>query len=398
MAFPSLAGRLPFVGAVVINNIGSGLFAPLSLLYFRAVAHLSIGSAGAILTVAGLVALPAALLSGSWVDRFGPSPILVASMALQAIAFAGYAFVSKIWALGLFAVFAAWGSGLFWPATGSLTSLAIDSSELARWFGFERAIRNGGISIGAALSGLLISLGIEGYRIIVLFNAGSFVVAGCLLALWSRNVSGSYKASAISVEKGAVRTGYADIVRDSVFMRFLAGSAVLILCAASLVYIFPVYVVDFASGPRWIPGVVIAFNTVLVLLFQTWGGALVENRSALKVLRLSALLWGVGFMVAAAVYGPWYLCLLASAAFVIPFTVAEIIFSPSSPESVGRSMGAISFSYAVAYAVAPAVLAFVLSNLERISWVVIGAACFAAVFLFSDTSADASDRSLRLRN
>ncbi len=173
----------------------------------------------------------------------------------------------------------------------------------------------------------------------------------------------------------------------------------LILCAASLVYIFPVYVVDFANGPRWIPGVVISFNTALVLLLQTWGGALVENRSALKVLRLSALLWGVGFVVAAAVDGPWYLCLLASAAFVIPFTAAEIIFSPSSskwavsraPESVGRSMGAISFSYAVAYAVAPAVLAFVLSNLERISWVVIGAVCFAAVFLFSDTSAERGD-------
>lgn len=98
--------------------------------------------------------------------------------------------------------------------------------------------------------------------------------------------------------------------------------------------------------------------------------------------------------MASLVDGPWYLCLLASAVFVIPFTAAEIIFSPSSskwavshsPGSVGRSLGAFNFAYAVAYAMAPALLALVLSSLGRMSWLVIGAACLAAVFLFSDAS------------
>ncbi len=54
LGLPYMRGAVGYIAAVLIDALGSGLFLPLSLLYFQAVAHLPLGAIGLTRTVATL--------------------------------------------------------------------------------------------------------------------------------------------------------------------------------------------------------------------------------------------------------------------------------------------------------------------------------------------------------
>ncbi len=88
-ARPSIARHRRFVAAIVIDSIGTGVFVPVSMLYFLASTSLTLVQVGAALTTAGLLALPVGPLAGGLVDRYGARPVLQAANLAQALASPG---------------------------------------------------------------------------------------------------------------------------------------------------------------------------------------------------------------------------------------------------------------------------------------------------------------------
>jgi len=77
--------RAALLIALGVDNIGSGLFLPLTLVYVTEVVGLPLGVAGvavAIGTVAGLLVPP---LAGRGVDRFGARQVVIAAQVAQAL-------------------------------------------------------------------------------------------------------------------------------------------------------------------------------------------------------------------------------------------------------------------------------------------------------------------------
>ena len=83
LGWPSLGDHRRFVTAIAIDAVGSGVFMPVSVLYFLATTDLGLVQVGAALSLAALVALPAGPLLGGVVDRFGAKSVLLAGNALQ---------------------------------------------------------------------------------------------------------------------------------------------------------------------------------------------------------------------------------------------------------------------------------------------------------------------------
>ena len=73
-----------FVAAIVADTVGSGLFMPLTLLYFLAMTDLSLVQIGSAMSVSAVLTMPGAFVIGSLVDRFGPRKMMLAGNLVQA--------------------------------------------------------------------------------------------------------------------------------------------------------------------------------------------------------------------------------------------------------------------------------------------------------------------------
>lgn len=115
LGFPSVGRHRRFVTAIAIDAVGSGVFMPISILYFLVATDLSLVQVGAAISLASLISLPAG------------------------------------------------------PMIGSVPG------EREKWFGFLGALRNIGFALGGLLSGLAITLGTQtAYAAVVVANAASY--------------------------------------------------------------------------------------------------------------------------------------------------------------------------------------------------------------------------------
>ncbi|WP_180923649.1 hypothetical protein [Nocardioides marinisabuli] len=90
LGWPSLGDHRRFVTAIAIDAVGSGVFMPVSVLYFLATTSLGLVEVGAALSLSALLALPVGPLLGGVVDRFGAKVVLLAGNALQGVGFLAY--------------------------------------------------------------------------------------------------------------------------------------------------------------------------------------------------------------------------------------------------------------------------------------------------------------------
>src|SRR3954463_13585975 len=96
LGLPDTTGHRTFLVTMVVDTVGTGLFFPFTLLYFRVTTDLSLTAIGLGLTIANIVSLPAGPLFGPLTDRYGARPVNLVSNVLHAIGLAGYVVVGSL--------------------------------------------------------------------------------------------------------------------------------------------------------------------------------------------------------------------------------------------------------------------------------------------------------------
>ena len=99
LGLPGLSGSVPLLVVLLVDALGTGLFAPFSLLYFHEVAGLPLPAIGLALSVATAAALPVAPITGFMVDRFGARRVVICAQLLQGVGVIAYLFVASVPAL-----------------------------------------------------------------------------------------------------------------------------------------------------------------------------------------------------------------------------------------------------------------------------------------------------------
>src|SRR5487761_488401 len=120
LGLPDLTGRYQLAAALFTDSLGHGLFVPFAVMYFLRTTGLSLPVVGLGLSLASLLALPAAPVSGVLIDRFTPAKVVITGNLISAAAFAGYLLVGNLWELVFFGFFAAAGGRFFWTANLAL--------------------------------------------------------------------------------------------------------------------------------------------------------------------------------------------------------------------------------------------------------------------------------------
>jgi MFS family permease len=397
--FPNIAGRRVLVAAVAVDSLGSGIFLPISVLYFHAVLGLDLPTAGSVLSLAAGLALPSSLVAGILVDRFGPQRVVVLSNGLQMVGYLGYQWARHPALLVGLAWLVASGVGLFWSAQSVLARKVADPEQLPMWYGMERSVRNAGLAAGSLVAAaLLAGGGVAGFRLATAANTVSFAVTGVLVAMWRPRPSPAVGPSQPhDAGPGAGLRGYFVVLCDGRYRLFLSVNLLFTLCMFSLSVAMSVYIVEYLGAPARVAGLVFAVNTTLVVLAQMPVAALVTHWRRLTALTVAGLLWSGSFGMLAFLprhAGVWSAAGLLVA--VVTFTAAELVFSPAASTLaaefavepvVGRYMAAYQFSWAVSAALAPALLIRLLAWSAPGMWLTLAGVSAAAPALLRGRSA-----------
>lgn len=382
LGFPSVGQHRRFVTAIGVDAVGSGVFMPVSMLYFLAVTPLTLVQVGLAISVASFLALPAGPLIGALVDRLGAKRILLAGNALQALGFAAYLLAESFLAVLFWTIVVTLGRTAFWGSYANIVAAISLPGERERWFGFLGALRNVGFAIGGLAAGLAVTIGTDlAFHVVVGVNAASY-----LGALWLLLSVPEAHAGGRTTLPGTWRTVLADGPYRLLVLAQVGYSMPMMILNIAL----PVYAVTVLGLPGWITGVVFTVNCVMVGLGQGLVVNALTGRVRFRVLVATQAVFAASYVV---FLGASVLSIgVATAVLVLGgviYTVAELTGGPvlgalsaeAAPEHLrGRYLSLIQLAWNLSSTIAPVLFAWLLERGPEPLWLVmLGVAAVAAL-------------------
>ncbi|WP_329622435.1 MFS transporter [Streptomyces sp. NBC_01255] len=368
---PSTARHGRFVAAIVIDSIGTGVFVPVSMLYFLATTSLTLVQVGAALTTAGLLALPAGPLVGGLADRYGAKPVLQAANLAQALGFAGYLVAGQTWQIVICAWLNSAGRAVSFSCYGVTVTALAAPGRRERWFGLLGSVRNLGYALGGLLSAVAVSFGTHGvWAAMVVVNALSYVTAFVLMRAVPniRPKAGQDAAG-----------GWGHVLRDRRYLSLVAHQLCFAISLFALNIAIPVYAVDVLGLPGWTAGAIFTLNTLMVGFGQGIVVGWLSGRIRSRVLVAGHACFVAGYLLFLAADRVAALALAVGIVLLgaVSYTFGEVLCGPiastvaaeSAPDALrGRYLALNQLAVTVAGAVAPAALSVLLSSGATAIW------------------------------
>jgi MFS family permease len=364
LGFPSIGRHRRFVTAIAIDAVGSGVFMPISMLYFLVATQLTLVQVGGAISLASLVALPAGPVIGSVVDRVGAKQVLLAGNVLQGIGFVAYLVSDSFLAVTLWTIVVTVGRTAFWGSYGNIVAAISVPGEREKWFGFLGALRNVGFALGGLVSGLAITVGTQGaYSAVVVANAASYGVAFVLLLA----------VPAIHRTHHERQPGsWATVLRDRPYRVLWFAQLAYSTSMMVLNFAMPVYATTVLGLPGWVTGAVFTINTIMVGVGQGLAVRAMTGRIRWRLLVLANLYFAVSYVVllGANAVGVTVGVAIVLAATVI-YTLGELTAGPvtsalaaeAAPEHLrGRYLSMIQLAWNVSSTIAPVAFAWLLDR------------------------------------
>ncbi|MCP3421187.1 MFS transporter [Nocardioides pinisoli] len=371
LGFPRVGEHRRFVAAIVADTVGSGLFMPITLLYFLAMTDLSLVQVGSALSLSAVLTMPGAFVIGSLVDRFGPRRMMLAGNLVQAAGMVAYLWADSLLAVALWTALVNLGRQSFWGSFGNVVTAISAPGERELWFGFLQAVRNLGYSIGGVLAGLALQIGTDvAFQSVVVVNAVTFVVAFVLL-LDVPDHRAAHPADA-PVE------GWGVVLRDTAYLRLVLGQFGFVAGMMVLNFALPVYVAETIDLPGWVVGAIFTLNTALVGLGQGLVVRRMTGRVRARMMGLAQLAFVASYaMFVVAGWLPVWLAVVVMLVGAAVYTAGELtggpVFSAAAAEAApdhlrGRYLGLFQLSWGVGGAVTPVAFTWLLAQGRTTLW------------------------------
>jgi MFS family permease len=371
LGFPDVGPHRRFVGALAIDALGSGIWMPLSMLYFLHQTSLGLVRLGLAMTIANTVVIPLVPYLGALVDRVGPKRVMQLGNAGAAVAFLLYPFAHSVAAVTVLVFVASLTRTAFWSALGPMVTQITEAGERELWFGFLQAMRNAGFGVGGLLAAVALTIGTDAaYQFVVLGNAVSYAVAFVLML----GVAGAGRILAAHTDRAGPWIAFGD--------RSYRVLVAVILCYAlvgtTLSIAMPVYFVDGLGLPGWVPGTVYVINTVMIGIGQ---GLVVRRMTGVvrrRVLQAAVACTALSFVLL------WAADLVSVEAGVVVVLVGAVVYTlgeltagpvvsalsaEAAPDALrGRYMAATQLAWSVASAIGPLFWSVLLARGAWATW------------------------------
>lgn len=375
LGFPETRGMSRFLLVLIIDALGSGMYLPLSLLYFQVATGFALPIIGLTLTIATICTLPLTLITGSLADRFGARRVTASSQFVQAIGLLGFLVVHTVPTLFLMALLVSGGTRMFYAAHTILVVDIASPHEQDRWYGLVGAIRNMGLGMGGTVVGLVLALNQPDlYRLLIGASVLCYLLAGSLL--W-RLPEPRYR----HVDQGRIPARYRAILKDRVFLGFLGSNVAFPLCALMLGTALPVYLTEAIHAPAWILGPALLLNSLLVISCQTLVVRYLEPHRRTRAIGAAACVWCLSCSL-------FVLALILPSFLLVPYvlltvalhTLAFLLYTPQASALVaalgpislrGRYLATYEFTWGMANALTPILFTALYAVTPALPWAVL---------------------------
>jgi MFS family permease len=381
LGFPSIGEHRRFVAAIVADTVGSGLFMPITLLYFLAMTDLSLVQIGTALSVSALLSMPASFVIGTMVDRFGPRRMMLVGNLLKAAGMAAYIWADSLLAVAMWTALLNLGRQSFWGSFGNVVTAISAPGEREVWFGFLQAVRNLGFSVGGVLAGVALQIGTDAaYLSVVVVNAATFVLAFVLLL--------DVPDHRVAHDEDAPLEGWGVVLRDRAYLRLVLGQLGFVAGMMVLNFALPVYAAETIDLPGWVVGAIFTLNTALVGLGQGLVVRRMTGQVRARMMGLAQLVFVASY--ALFVVAGWLPVWLGVAVMLVGaavYTGGELIggpvFSATAAEAApdhlrGRYLGLFQLGWGLGGAVAPVAFTWLLAHGPTTLWWVLAVIALAS--------------------
>jgi MFS family permease len=363
------------------NMFGNGVVVPFLIIYLHNVRGISLGVAGLVAASNAFAALISAVVGGALADRIGPRAVLSGSLVVMAVAFALFPLVRTPWHAFALNMLAGAGSGSFWPSQSTLLNLLTPPARRHAAFAQQRMTMNLGIALGGLVAGLIARTAHPStFTILFLLDAATFLVfVGVLRVVPSPRR-----------EQSAEPGRYADVLRNRVFLAYIAVNVVFIGAGIAVASeLLPPFAKNTAHVSERGIGLLWFEVALVVALAQLPVVKLVEGRRRMRGLALMGVIWAASFggilLVGGAFTGTAAAVALTVpvAAFALGECLHGAIYAPlvadlAEPRLLGRYMACSSFSWQIGFLAGPAAGGFVLQHAPLTLWIGAAGICLAA--------------------
>jgi MFS family permease len=371
LGFPAVGRHRRFVTAIGIDAVGSGVFMPVTMLYFLAATELTLVQVGAAISLASLASLPIGPLVGTLVDRVGAKQVLLAGNVLQCAGFVAYLVADSFVVVTAWTLVVTAGRTAFWGSYGNIVAAISAPGERELWFGFLGALRNVGFALGGVVSGAAISIGTDAaFAAVVLANAVSYAVSFLLLLAVPATAGAGQRA-----QPGSWRT----VLRDRPYRMLWCVQLVFSTSMMVLIFAIPVYATTVLGLPGWVGGAVFTLNTIMVGLGQGLVVRAMTGRVRWRLLVLTQGFFAAAYVVLlAASTAPVAVGVVVVLVGVAVYTVGELTGGPvtaalgaeAAPEHLrGRYYSLVQLAWNLAGTVSPVAFAWLLDSGESTLWI-----------------------------
>jgi MFS family permease len=370
----------PVIRRVLLGNalsaIGSGLTLPLLIVYLGQVRDLGTAVGGLVVAYTAVVQLLLLPLSGVAVDRFGPRPVLLTGLLVEA---AGVALLGRVttvtMAFGVASVVAA-GAAFTWGPQSALLGRLTTAETRQRVFGIQFMLLNLGIGVGGIVAATVVDVTDPGtFETLYLLDAGTYLLYAAVLV----TLRGVGVGPAPIEDGGPHEGGYREVLADRRLLRLVLLGLVLMTFGYGSLEVGLPTIVTVVNGLD-VSWVAIAFtvNTATIVLVQLVSLRVIAGRSRSRLLAVVATLWALSWLVLGASGAlPPTLAIVAICLSTAVFGLGETLSAPIIPSLVndlapahlrGRYNAVQSLTWGISGALGPAIAGLMLGAGLTAAW------------------------------
>lgn len=337
----------------VVNRSGTMVFFFMTL-YMTQSFGVSPEKAGYVLAAYGFGALLGAYIGGKLTDTLGAYTVQKASLLFCGVLYIVLGQLESYWfIMGTMFVLGIAGEALH-PANSTAMSQVCPPELRTKGFALNRLSANLGVTLGPALGGYLAMVNYE-----LLFWIDGFTCLVALLVFYLFFKGESRPPLDEAMEAARNGKSQPSVLKDFFFLKLLAYLFLMGIVFVQLFTTFPLYCKNVYGLPENEVGLLIAINTILIVLVEMVLMEKLKGKPLIKITALGAFLICLGFGIMPLGHG-----FLFAAFSVIVWTVGEMLSLPAlttiianhSDDSVrGKYMGLFAFSFALALAVGPGI-------------------------------------------
>ncbi len=334
--------------ATFIDRLGSFILFPFYSLYITG--HFGVGmiEVGILFSIFSAGNIFGGTLGGALADKYGRRAMILLGLVVSGISNIFMGLINDLTIFYILAAFSGLVGNFGGPARQAMIADLLPKEQRAEGFGILRVALNLSAVIGPILGGFLAT---QSYMLLFILDAVSSIITAIIVYLVIPETKPQKQGDEPGESMVKTIIGYKEVLKDWVFVLFLAISAVVVLVYMQMNSTLSVFLRDVHGFPEQGFGWLLSMNAIMVVFFQFWITKKISKYAPMKMMAFGAMFLMIGFCMYGFISEP-YMFFIAMAIItvgeMIVFPVGQVAVASFAPEDKrGRYMAVFAFQWAI---------------------------------------------------